>query len=44
MNTSAFEESNKTEASEYNTKLSALNDNATEFLSEEELGYYLILQ
>ncbi len=37
MNTTTFEESNETEASEYDIELSALTDNATEFLSEEEL-------
>ncbi len=40
MNTTTFEESNETEASEYDIELSALTDNATEFLSEEELSYY----
>jgi hypothetical protein len=44
MNTATFEESNKTEASEFDTELSALSDDATEFLSEEELSYYLSLQ
>jgi hypothetical protein len=39
-----FEESNETEASEFDTELSAVNDNSTDFLSEEELSYYLSLK
>jgi len=31
------------EASEHDTELSALIDNSTEFLSEEELSYYFSL-
>ena len=44
MNTATVEESNETEASEFDTELSALNDHSTEFLSKEELSYYLNLQ
>ncbi|MBF0225256.1 MAG: hypothetical protein HQK76_07350 [Desulfobacterales bacterium] len=36
-----FEE---TEASEHDIELSAINDNSTDFLSKEELSYYLSLE
>ena len=39
-----FDERNETEASEFDTELAALNDNATNFLSREELSYYLGLK
>ncbi len=39
-----FEENNDAEATEFDTELSAVNDNSTDFLSEEELSYYLSLK
>jgi hypothetical protein len=39
-----FEASNETEASEHDTELSAIHDHSTDFLSEEELGYYFSLK
>jgi len=37
-------EDTETEASEHDMELSAVNDNSTDFLSEEELGYYFSLE
>ena len=42
--TAMFEEPVKTEASEVDTEISTFNDNATDFLSKEELNYFLSLK
>jgi hypothetical protein len=39
-----FEENTETEASEHDAECAAANDNATDFLSREELSYYFSLK
>ena len=40
----AIFDDSETEVSECDIELSAIHDNATDFLSEEELGYYFSLK